>query len=227
MATEEAAEKIREAWKLGEDAIFNVRETLEEHGIKVAEVESPESFNGFSGWADERTPVIVLARWLDGDLPRKRLTALHELGHLVMKLPDGISHKLKESLCYRFAGALLLPAGALRARVGTKRPDGISHRERIGIKEDRGISVAALMRRAKDLGIVSPAGYKSFCFQNRMNRKAEPGRWHGVEKSDRYEQMVWRAVSQELITRAKAAELLDVTLRELDHLFASVAADYS
>ena len=227
LATEEAAEKIREAWKLGEDAIFNVRETLEEHGIKVAEVESPESFNGFSGWADERTPVIVLARWLDGDLPRKRLTALHELGHLVMKLPDGISHKLKESLCYRFAGALLLPAGVLRTRVGTKRPDGISHRERIGIKEDRGISVAALMRRAKDLGIVSPAGYKSFCFQNRMNRKAEPGRWHGVEKSDRYEQMVWRAVSQELITRAKAAELLDVTLRELDHLFASVAADYS
>lgn len=221
---EKAAGLIRQEWKLGEDALTNVHEMLEEHGIKVTEVKANESFNGFSGWADQDTPVIVLAGWLNGDLPRKRLTALHELGHLVMELPNGLSHKAKETICYRFAGALLLPAVALCARVGTKRPDGISLRERIGIKEDWGISIAALMRRAADLNIITSSQLKSFYFQNSKHRKTEPGAWPGLEKANRYEQLVYRAVAQELITRAKAAEFLDVSLRKFDHLFASEAA---
>lgn len=218
---EKAANLIRQKWKLGEDALNNVHEMLEEHGVKVTEVKADAGFNGFSGWADADTPVIVLAEWLNEDLPRKRLTALHELGHLVMKLPDGLSHKLKETLCYRFAGALLLPAAALRARVGLKRPDGISFRERLGIKEDWGISIAALMRRAADLKIITPGQLKSFWCQNSKHRKTEPGLWLGAEKANRYEQLVYRAAAQELITRAKAAEFLDVSLREFDHLFAS------
>jgi Zn-dependent peptidase ImmA (M78 family) len=221
---EKAAVMIRRVWKLGEAALSNVHELLEERGVKVKEVEAGESFNGFSGWADDRTPVIVLASWLKKDLPRKRLTALHELGHLVMKLPEGLSHKQKESLCYRFAGAMLIPVTVMRARLGVKRPDGISHPERIGIKEDWGISIAALMRRAGDLGIISPGQLKSFHFMNRNKRKQESGHWQASEKADRFEQLVYRAASQELITRAKAAELLDVTLREFDHLFAAEAA---
>ena len=221
---EAAATMLRRKWKLGEAALSNVHELLEEHGVKVKEVDADESFNGFSGWADEHTPVIVLASWLNQDLPRKRLTALHELGHLVMKLPAGLSHKQKESLCYRFAGAMLLPATVLRARVGVKRPSGISFPERLGIKADWGISIAALMRRAADLGILTQSQLTSFHFANRNHRKEETGRWEGSEKADRFEQLVYRAASQELITRAKAAELLNVTLREFDHLFAAEAA---
>lgn len=220
---EQAAGLIRQKWKLGEDALNNVHEMLEEHGIKVTEVKAEESFNGFSGWADANTPIIVLADWLNRDMPRKRLTALHELGHLVMALPEGLSHKAKEALCYRFAGALLLPAAALCARVGAKRPDGISLRERIGIKEDWGISIAALMRRAADLKIITPSQLKSFHFQNSKHRKTEPGVWPGAEKANRYEQLIYRAAAQELITRAKAAEFLKVSLRQFDHLFASEA----
>jgi Zn-dependent peptidase ImmA (M78 family)/DNA-binding XRE family transcriptional regulator len=221
---EKAANLIRQKWKLGEDALTNVHEMLEEHGVKVTEVNADPSFNGFSGWADADTPVIVLAEWLNTDLPRKRLTALHELGHLVLKLPEGVSHKLKETLCYRFAGALLLPAAALRARVGPKRPDGISLRERIGLKEDWGISISALMRRAADLKIITPSQLKSFHFQNSKHRKTEAGLWLGAEKANRYEQLIYRAAAQELITRAKAAEFLNVSLREFDHLFASEAS---
>lgn len=220
-AAEEAADMIRRNWKLGEDALANVQELLEEHGIKVKEVQAAESFNGFSGWADECTPVIVLADWLNQDLPRKRLTALHELGHLVLQLPEGLTHKQKESLCYRFAGAMLLPAEQLRKRVGPKRPDDISFRERIGIKGDWGLSIAALMRRAADLGIISQSQLHSFHFQNSKTRKTEPGEWDGTEHADRYEQLVYRAAAQELITRSKAAELLEVGPREFDRLFAA------
>lgn len=221
---EEAAVLIRAKWKFGEAPLNNVHELLEEHGVKVMEVEADETFNGFSGWADDHTPVIVLAKWLNRDLPRKRLTALHELGHLVMKLPEGLTHKQKESLCFRFAGAMLLPAPALRARLGAKRSDGISFPERIGVKADWGISIAALMRRAADLGILTQSQLKSFHFMNRNHRKEEPGHWQGAEKADRFAQLVYRAASQELITRSKAAELLGVTLRKFDHLFATEAA---
>jgi Zn-dependent peptidase ImmA (M78 family) len=218
---EKAAQQIRQSWQLGEDALTNIHEMLEEHGVKVKEVEADASFNGFSGWADERTPVIVLASWLNQELPRKRLTALHELGHLVLRLPAGLTHKQKESLCYRFAGALLLPAVALRARVGVKRPDGISFRERVGIKQDWGISIAALMRRAADLGIITPGQLRSFHFLNNQNRKVEAGRWEGSEHADRYEQLVYRAAAQELITRSKAAELLGLSAREFDEQYAT------
>jgi Zn-dependent peptidase ImmA (M78 family)/DNA-binding XRE family transcriptional regulator len=223
-AAEQAGEMIRRKWKLGEVPLSNVHELLEEYGVKVKEVESDEGFNGFSGWADDNTPVIVLAKWLEKDLPRKRLTALHELGHLVMTMPEGLPHKIKESLCYRFAGAVLVPAKALRARIGVKRTDGISFPEKIGIKQDWGISIAAFMRRAADLEVITASQLNSFHFMNRGNRKQEPGRWEGSEKSDRFEQLVYRAVAQELITRAKAAELLNVTLREFDHLFVEQAA---
>jgi Zn-dependent peptidase ImmA (M78 family) len=218
---EKGAQQIRQSWKLGEDALTNIHEMLEEHGVKVKEVEADASFNGFSGWADERTPVIVLASWLNQDMPRKRLTAVHELGHLVLRLPAGLTHKQKESLCYRFAGALLLPAAALRARVGVKRPDGISFRERVGIKQDWGISIAALMRRAADLGIITPGQLRSFHFLNSQNRKVEAGRWEGSEHADRYEQLVYRAAAQELITRSKAAELLGLSAREFDEQYAT------
>ncbi len=213
---EGAATAIRKKWKLGEAPLTNVHELLEEHGVKVKEVEADESFNGFSGWADERTPVIALAKWLNADLPRKRLTALHELGHLTLLFPEGLNHKQIESLCFRFAGAMLLPANVLIARLGRKRKDLISSPERIGIKEDWGISIAALMRRSKELGIITPSQWKSFSFLNREHRKREPGNWPGSETANRFEQLVFRATAQEIITRAKAAELLDMTLRDFD-----------
>jgi Zn-dependent peptidase ImmA (M78 family)/transcriptional regulator with XRE-family HTH domain len=221
---EQAATSVRKKWKLGEAPLNNVHELLEENGLKVKEVEADSGFNGFSGWADDHTPVIVLAAWLNQDLPRKRMTALHELGHLVMALPGHLTHKQQEALCYRFAGAMLLPATALRARLGINRPDGISFPERLGIKADWGISIAALMRRAADLGVITHHQLKRFHITNRNHRKTEAGAWAGCEAADRYEQLVYRAAAMEVITRAKASELLGVTLREFDHRFAEAAA---
>ena len=77
------------------------------------------------------------------------------------------------------------------------------------------------MRRTRK--IITPGQLKSFHFQNSKHRKSEPGLWLGAEKANRYAQLVYRAAAQELITRAKAAEFLDVSLREFDHLFASEA----
>ena len=218
---EAAAVKVRKEWKLGMGALPNVFELLEDHGVKVKEVEAEDSFDGLSGWADH-SPVIVLATWLNADPPRKRLTALHELGHLVMVLPEALDKKSEEAVCYRFAGAMLIPKEAFVAEFGNKRwfPN-ISLQELVALKEQWGISISAVMRRAKDLGIVTEDSYQRYCMRASASglRKDEPGVWMGSESSNRFRQLVHRASAQELITRSKAAGLLEVTLRQFDEQY--------
>jgi Zn-dependent peptidase ImmA (M78 family) len=220
-AAEAAAGKLRKAWKLGQGPLPNVLELLEDHGVKIKEVDADDRFDGLSGWADSH-PVIVLAFWLSNDLPRKRLTALHELGHLVMRLPAGIDKKMEEAACYRFAGAMLLPKEPFIAEFGAKRSyPNVSLQELVAFKEQWGISIGAVMRRAKDLDIISEESYKRYCVHAGRTglRKDEPGRWVGSEASTRFRQLVHRASAQELITRSKAAGLLGLTLREFDEQY--------
>jgi len=81
---EEAAERLRHAWRLGEDPLPNVWEMLEAKGILVFEVEAPETFNGFAGRADGHPFIVLAPPGLSVDLPRKRFTSLHEAGHLLL-----------------------------------------------------------------------------------------------------------------------------------------------
>lgn len=215
---EAVAEKVRRDWSLGQSALPNVHELLESQGVKVKEVEADEGFDGFAGWADDETPVIVLSKKLNEDLPRKRLTALHELGHLIVEFPESASKKALEAFCFRFAGAMLIPKDAMIRNLGIDRPNGITIYELQSMKEDWGISISALMRRAKDLNIISQARYEQNCIWNRKIRKTEPGIWQGSETANRFRQLVIRALSQEAITRSKAAELLRIDAMRVEKL---------
>lgn len=215
---EAVAEKVRRDWSLGQSALPNVHELLESQGVKVKEVEADEGFDGFAGWADDETPVIVLSKKLNEDLPRKRLTALHELGHLIVEFPESASKKALEAFCFRFAGAMLIPKDAMIRNLGIDRPNGITIYELQSMKEDWGISISALMRRAKDLNIITQARYEHYCIGNRKIRKTEPGIWQGSETANRFRQLVIRALSQEAITRSKAAELLRIDAMRVEKL---------
>ena len=70
---------------------------LEEHGIKVLEIEAPAKFDGLSTIINEKHPIIVLNK--DFSSERKRFTAFHELGHIVLQFDDSIEEKEQESLC--------------------------------------------------------------------------------------------------------------------------------
>src|SRR5690606_34277405 len=115
-------------------------------------------------------PVIVLANWLDKDLPRKRLTAVHELGHLVMKLPENMNKKEEERLCFRFAGAMLVPKERFVGEFGRERRFGqVSLVELKAMKAQWGVSLSAIMRRARDLGLITQDHYERFCRNYRAN----------------------------------------------------------
>lgn len=215
---EKAAVALREEWDLGLNAIPNVHELLEDNGVKVKEIDCPEALDGFSGWAGG-VPVVVLAKWLNGDCPRKRFTATHELAHLHLKLPDGLADRVKESYCHRFAGAFLIPKGRFVEAFGGDRPR-ISLGELVAIKEEWGMSIAATMRRAKDLGLITEKHYLNFVIATKKQgwgtRVPEPGKWTGTEDAFRFKHLVCQAASKELITRSKAAGLLGKSLREIE-----------
>ena len=86
---------IKNDWKLGEDGINNLIEILEENKIKVIEIDAPNSFDGLSGFANGKNPIIVLNKNFDSE--RKRFTALHELGHLLLNFDSSINEKQIES----------------------------------------------------------------------------------------------------------------------------------
>lgn len=202
---EEAVNLLLSEWHLGYNALPNVIELLEDKHIKVIEIDAPLEFDGFSGWADGKFPIIVLNQ--NYGLERKRFTALHELGHLVMKINAGLDHKQMEQMCHQFAGAMLLPRETFEMEFGGKR-SGISLNELISIKESYGISIQAIMARAKDLGFVSETFYKRFRIYISKNRKEKGlGNYIGKESSSRFKQLVFRAASEEVISMSKAANL--------------------
>lgn len=223
-AIEQAAEELRGSWELGMNPIPNVHVMLETHGVKVKTLEHEEGFDGFSAFAtdgeDTHVPVIALSkRWLkkpELDLPRFRFTAIHELAHLYLKLPDSLNHKEKENWCHWFAGAFLIPRAPFEERFGVNRVK-IALNELIAIKREWGMSVAAIMKRACNLELVTPGRYKTYCIVANKNgwRTNDPGTWVGDEKSSRFEPLVLRALAQELITPSKAAGLLGISLPEL------------
>lgn len=211
---EEAADRIRSVWRLGEDPLTNVIETLETRGFKIYKVEAPQSFKGLAAWADNN-PVIVLANWLNKDLPLKRFTALHEAAHLLAVNHTNLTGKMLESFCDRFAGAILIPKDVFTSDWG-----GFRHRvtleELIDLKRRYGMSIAAIMYRAHDLKLIDEKSYHQFCIVRRKKgwHLKEPGDYCGLETSRRFEQLVLRATAEEEISFDKGAALLNLPLVE-------------
>jgi Zn-dependent peptidase ImmA (M78 family)/transcriptional regulator with XRE-family HTH domain len=224
---EVAAEKLRSHWELGVDPIPNIVELAEYHGIKV--FEAPTDDRGFDGFSaqTEAGPIIVLASWLNANLLRKRMTATHELGHVVLSLPEDLTEKAEEEIMRRFAGAFLLPRAAFIAAFGTNRSN-VSLEELIVMKCLFGASIMAIMKRAHQLGLISDHAANAFWRHPDVHRwraeKKEEGdeRYSGQEQYSRFRQLVLRAAAEERISLSKGASLLGKPLGEFRHALRNV-----
>lgn len=216
---EEMAQIVRIEWGLGTNPIPNVIEMLEENEVKVIEIEASDKFDGLSTYVDDGIPVAVVNDSFT--IERKRFTALHELGHLMMNIKIA-EEKEKENACHRFAGALLFPEPEVRKTLGDKRSN-IAMGELVTIKEEYGISAQAAMRRVLDLGIITPSAYKQFFIKIAGNKKEEGlGSYKGEEKSYRFLQMIFRLTSEGVITIERAAALAGMPLPEYRALYNNV-----
>ena len=210
---ENAVNELLKNWDLGINAIPNIIDLLEDKEIKVIEADEDEHFDGFSGWANDQIPIIIVNK--NFSIERKRFTALHELGHLVLAFKNDCSVKEIEKLCHRFAGAMLMPKETFLKELGEHR-NKISISELIALKETYGISIQAIVHRAKDLEIIDKNRYIKFrqWINADVNRKKEInlGSYSGVEHSNRFKQLLHRAAAEDVISMSKAANLANVKL---------------
>ena len=224
---EDAARSVREEWGLGNDPIPQLSELLEERGVKIVSLDL-DDVDGLAAKVrrkdKEAARVIVVKKstWSE----RKRFNLAHELGHMVMTPAESVDG---EKAAHRFAGAFLAPADALRAEIGVKR-SSISVGELAALKRRFGMSIQALTYRCKDLGIINQA-----VFGRMFKLFAERG-WRAppyeepetldpaLEEPKRFERLCYRALTENVIGEARAAELLGLTLRELDARLDQMAA---
>jgi Zn-dependent peptidase ImmA (M78 family) len=161
-------------------------------------------------------PVIVLNKGFDA--VRKRFTELHELGHLLLQIPDSASHKEKQAYCHRFAGAMLMPKALFLKELG-KRRRHLSVNELLKIKEYYGISLAALVYRAFDLGVISKSTAERFWHIRNSNPDLKQeigyGIYAGKERSGRFEQLLYKALAEEVISFSKASYLANTSIEQL------------
>ena len=204
---EEAAERLRKEWKLTQPTIPNILAVLEENEVKVLEIEGPEKFDGLSTYV-EQMPITLLNQSFP--VERKRFTALHELGHLILKLPEGDN---AENRCHQFAGAMLISRGELTRILGPQRTSLPKLQELIAIKERYGISIQAVVRRAYDLDIINKSVYHEFCRQMSRNKtESGLGQYQGEEKTKRFQEMVFHLLEDKKIPLTKAAYLMGMTI---------------
>ncbi|MCB0410668.1 MAG: ImmA/IrrE family metallo-endopeptidase [Flavobacteriales bacterium] len=209
-----AAELLREKWSLGSGPIFNIVELLEDKNIKVVDLRVNDDFDGLQTRVNGTIPVVAYNANKINKPDRIRFTLLHELAHLLLKFGN-ITERQKETLCHQFAGAMLLPEKTLKAELGEHR-NKLSINELGNIKKQYGISMQAVVMRAKDCGIINEHYTKQFFFIIRqMNWKVdEPVEYNGAEESNRFEQLLFRALIEDQISMSKAASLSNQSLAE-------------
>jgi Zn-dependent peptidase ImmA (M78 family)/DNA-binding XRE family transcriptional regulator len=215
---ESAARRLRQVWELGLDAIPSFSEFLEEQGIKVITRALESAVSGLMCFVRRqdggRVPVIVINEVDSGE--RQRFTLAHELGHLILEVDEELLDE--EKAAQRFAGAFLMPAEVLYAEVGQRR-SSVSMGELFALKRLYGVSVQAIAYRCKDLGILTQkaAGqlYGLFTKQGWRSPPYPEPQPIAKEKPQRFRRLCFRALSENLISESKAAELLEVTVRAL------------
>lgn len=221
---EKLADEVRETWSLGLDPIPNMTELLEEKGLKVLTVPLADRVSGFTCMVkrpgeNEDLPVIVVNDRFS--LERRRLTLAHELAHRLIDT-QSLGDREEEKAANVFAGAFLVPRGHLQREVGKHR-NALGYREVLDLKRVYRVSGAALLMRLRQAGVIDDSTLV-YAFQTiaRGWRTSEPEELEPVgdrgksERAQRFERLCYRALAEKLISLSKAAELLRLSVPEVE-----------
>lgn len=175
---DDAAAAVRSAWAVPAGPIDNMVGLLERHGIFVFMMPlGADTLDALSVDWNEKHPYVIIGTD-QGNACRWRFDCAHELGHLVLHrhidktaLATSAICKLIEKQAHRFASAFLMPEQEFVESLYTVSLEG--YRE---LKPYWKVSIAAMVRRTRDLGIISEEGYRNLyiSISRRKWRKVEP-----------------------------------------------------
>lgn len=165
------AQKLRQEWGINRGAVQHLTKLVEDTGCVIVDYSFPTiKMDGLCIRAEQKLPVIFLNK----DLPksRRRLSLAHELGHLVMHTDP---HEKVEDEAWEFAGEFLMPAAEIEQQL-----DGLNLDKLGQLKKTWGVSMQAILYRAKKLGKISESYYRFLWMQigkcgYRVNEPFEDG----------------------------------------------------
>lgn len=151
-AVEKAATSVRRHWGLGSEPIEHLERHLEANGvILVQDKVLTDDMDAVSRWQSGRPYILYAEETISA--VRVRYNLAHELGHIVLHAGVEVNSKNLskiEKQADRFAGAFLLPQATF-AREAFRT--SLNHF--LFLKNRWQVSIAAMIYRARDLGILS------------------------------------------------------------------------
>lgn len=172
---EQAAQIARAFFRVAPGPVPHVVRLAERAGVVVAYSEpNIAAIDAYSLTSSTR-PVIVLNPVKD-DYYRQRFDVAHELGHLIMHHDSEPGSRVLEDQAHRFASEFLIPADEIRPLLPAST-GGRGWRQLAELKEHWGVSLAALLYRARTLGVMSDVSHRNAMIRMSQNgwRRAEPG----------------------------------------------------
>lgn len=166
---ESIADELRVLWSIPSGPIRNLTEYAEAAGFFVHLVNfGNDQVDGFT-WPTFEPKVILLANGRPGC--RRRMSLAHEIGHHAMG--HLTEHKSADTQAKSFASALLLPADDFEQTW----PTILSIDSLTRLKRHWGVSIQALLYRARSMGIITERVYYNWVvdFSRTGRRTNEPG----------------------------------------------------
>lgn len=182
---EDAANKVRECWKIPNGPIKDLQYILEQNGILVTGFSTnEEKIDAFSQRTIVDCAEVFLIAVALGSRPecRLRFDMAHELGHIVLhpwsediETLSKEEFKARERQANMFASAFLLPRDSFSKDVSQYPTDLKFY---LFLKKKWKVSVQAMMYRARQLNIISANQYQY------MMRQVSKNGWRTKEPDD-------------------------------------------
>lgn len=179
---ERAAQLVREHWNLGTGPVGHLIRLLENHGVLV--VFSPPQAASVDAYSfDSRLRPVVVLNPIKLDYYRQRFDVAHELGHLIMHSDAEPGGRIVEAQAHRFAAELLMPSAEIRDLLPPSM-GGNAWPTLARLKEQWGVSLQALLYRARWLGRLGDVSYRNAMttISARGWRRNEPGLVSAIEQ---------------------------------------------
>lgn len=207
----EAAEALRRAWGLGEIPVKSMVDLLEDAGFKVGLVDVPGDFDACAFWSETEPPfpLIAVQQGLAGD--RQRFAMARELAYFML---EGVSPQTAG----HFAGAFLIPEGAIRRDLGDERTD-LDTFEVYLLKQKYGAGFRSVIARIASLRLIPRTSFDDWMAafnDEEWSEEGEPGGVYPPEVPGRMLRLAFHLETEEHIGEERTAEMVGLPWLEWD-----------
>ena len=211
----DAAAYLRRAWRVPSGPLPSLVDHVESAGVPVVLMDCFHHKQSATAHQGEWFEWMIA---LNSSHPasRRRYTLAHELGHIVLShettvTTDGHERKTIEEHANAFAAELLMPAADARRELRT-----VNFKRLVFLKQRWSVSIAFLIRRALDIGTISPSQRKRLEIELSTQpggRSREPAEFK-AEQPNLVRRMI-NALEQIGMSKAQVADLVGMTERRL------------